>query len=128
MASSTPASTGGLTQPLFQGTGAGESWESEWLIVNRMMMKVNEGVAVSSFNVSLPPRLLFVTVPHLLLRAAVLAFRYVEVVKEAMKEESRYFLEVCHDGPPDATYLPHSISFRDIKLDFGERERERDRV
>ncbi|KAG0709121.1 Thiopurine S-methyltransferase [Chionoecetes opilio] len=45
--------------------------------------------------------------------------KYVEVVKDAMGENFRYFLEVCHDGPPDALGLPHSISFRTLKLDFG---------
>lgn len=45
--------------------------------------------------------------------------RYLEVVKEAMKEDCRYFLEVCHDGPPPTPGLPHSISFRTVKLEFG---------
>lgn len=45
--------------------------------------------------------------------------RYVEVVTEALREDSRYFLEVCHDGPPDATGIPHSVPFRNIKLDLG---------
>ena len=49
---------------------------------------------------------------------------YVDVVKEAMGENFRYFLEICHDGPPGAVGLPHSISFRTMKLEFGEWESE----
>ncbi|KAG7160345.1 Thiopurine S-methyltransferase-like 1 [Homarus americanus] len=45
--------------------------------------------------------------------------RYVDVVMATMKEDSRYFLEVCHDGPPEATGIPNSVSFRTLKLEFG---------
>lgn len=45
--------------------------------------------------------------------------RYAEVMLAAMGENFRYFLEVCHDGPPGAKGLPHSIPFRTIKLEFG---------
>lgn len=42
-----------------------------------------------------------------------------EVVTAALKEEFRYFLEVCHDAPPGATDLPLSVSLRTTKLEFG---------
>ncbi|KAK8397613.1 hypothetical protein O3P69_004418 [Scylla paramamosain] len=45
--------------------------------------------------------------------------KYVDVVRDALGENFRYFLEVCHDGPPKAPGLPHSISLRTIKLEFG---------
>lgn len=45
--------------------------------------------------------------------------RYVEVVTSTLKEEFRYFLEVCHDAPPGVTYLPNSVSLRTIKVEFG---------
>lgn len=45
--------------------------------------------------------------------------KYVDVVKDAMGENFRYFLEVCHDGPPGAVGMPNSIPFRTIKLEFG---------
>ncbi|XP_042875843.1 thiopurine S-methyltransferase-like [Penaeus japonicus] len=45
--------------------------------------------------------------------------KYVETVTSALEKDYRYFLEVCHDAPPGATGLPHSVSFGQLKRDFG---------
>lgn len=45
--------------------------------------------------------------------------KYAEITRSLLKEDFRYFLEVCHDGPPKDDTMVGSVSLRSVKLDFG---------
>lgn len=45
--------------------------------------------------------------------------KYVETVTSTLQKDYRYFLEVCHGAPASATGQPNSISFREVKEEFG---------
>lgn len=45
--------------------------------------------------------------------------KYVEVVTGMLKQDYRYFVELCHDGPSDMVSGPSNVSLRDLKLHFG---------